>query len=99
MLSVILKFLAATEDSVKGFLNPEQLYRSILLAMGSASTVGAVLSVLQAVLSNVATIFPNPSTAALATGLITVVMDLLRRLNQGTTPTPSPTPAPAPASN
>ena len=97
MLSILQNFLSPTPSSVKGFLNPEELYRSILTALGSATSVGVLLVLLQAILTNVATIFPNPTVASLATGLLSLVIDLLRRQNQGGTPTPSP--APAPASN
>ncbi len=79
-------------DSAKGFLNPEELYRSILTALGSGSALGLVLAVVQALLSNVAVIFPNPIVGALATMLLTLVVDLLRRLNQGGKPTPTPAP-------
>ncbi len=99
MLAILQKFFAPSEGSVKGFLNPEELYKSILTSLGSASSVGAILVVLQAILTNVSTIFPDPTVAALATGLISLVIDLLRRQSQGATPAPSPAPAPAPATH
>ena len=97
MLAMLRKFFAATDSSIKGYLNPEDLYRSILTSLGSATTVGILLAVSQAILSNASTIFPDPTVASLATGLLSLVIDLLRRQNQGTTPIPAP--APAPASN
>ncbi len=93
MIKLFQDFFASVTDSVKGFLNPEELYRSILTALGSGSALGLVLVVVQALLSNVATIFPNPIVGALATMLLTLVVDLLRRLNQGGKPAPTPTPA------
>jgi energy-converting hydrogenase Eha subunit A len=97
MQTILQNFFSDVEGSIKGSLNAEELYRSILTSLGSATSVGFVLGVLQAVLTNVATIFPNPTVAALATGLLTLVVDLLRRQSQGTTPSPAPTPTPAPA--
>ncbi len=38
-------------------------------------------------------IFPNPIVGALATMLLTLVVDLLRRLNQGTKPATPVAPA------
>ena len=93
MIKLFQDFFASVTDGVKGFLNPEELYRSIITALGSGSALGLVLTVLQALLSNVAVIFPNPIVGALATMLLTLVVDLLRRLNQGGKPTPTPSAA------
>ena len=95
MLNLIKEFFASVANSTKGFLNAEELYRSILTALGSGSFLGLVLTVFQAVLANVGMIFPNPAIGALATMLLTLVVDLLRRLNQGGKPAPTPVlPAP-----
>jgi hypothetical protein len=93
MTKLFHDFFASVTDSVKGFLNPEELYRSIITALGSGSALGLVLTILQALLSNVAVIFPNPIVGGLATMLLTLVVDLLRRLNQGGKPAATPTPA------
>lgn len=92
MLNLIKEFFATVANSSKGFLNGEELYRSILTALGSGSFLGIVLTVFQSVLANVAMIFPNPVVGALATMLLTLIVDLLRRLNQGDKPAPAPAP-------
>lgn len=97
MLNLIKEFFAAVANSTKGFLNPEELYRSIVTALGSGSFLGLLLTMFQTLLSNVTTIFPNPVSGALATMLLTLVVDLLRRLNQGGKPAPTPAPPVAPA--
>ena len=89
----IKEFFAAVACSVKGFLNAEELFRSIVTALGSGSFLGIALTVAQALLAHVATIFPNPVVSALATMLLTLVVDLLRRLNQGDKAAPAPAPA------
>ena len=92
MLNLIKEFFASVANSTKGFLNSEELYRSILTALGSGSFLGIALTVFQALLANVGTIFPIPVVGALATMLLTLVVDLLRRLNQGGKPAPTPAP-------
>jgi hypothetical protein len=97
MLQLIKDFLARVAGSSKGILVAEELYRSILTSLGSGSMIGLALTVLQTVLANAAIIFPNPLVGSLATMLLTLVIDLVRRLNHGPNPTPAPAPAPAPA--
>jgi hypothetical protein len=92
MLPIIKQFFAKAEGSIQGYLNPEELYRSIVTSFGSATSMGLLLLILQAVQTNAATIFPNPTVASLATGLLTLVIDLLRRQAQGSTPAPTPAP-------
>ncbi len=96
MLSAIKNFFSTVQGSIQGILVPEEVYRSILTALGSGSTVGVLILLLQSVLSDASTIFPNPTVATLASMLITLILDLLRRQSQGGTPTPAPTPAPIP---
>ena len=95
MLAALKRFFAKTDGAFKGVLNPEELYRSILTSLGSGTTVGIAMVFLQAILSHVGSIFPNPTVASLASALLTLVLDLLRRQNQGTTPSPAPNPQPA----
>jgi hypothetical protein len=90
MLTIFKQFFAAVATSTKGFLNAEELFRAILTALGSGSALGLLLTVLQVLLANVAVIFPNPIVGALATMLLTLIVDLLRRLNQGSKPAPTP---------
>lgn len=102
MLSTLKKFFAAAEGSIKGVLIPEELARAILTSLGSGTIVGLAIIMLQAILSHVASIFPNPAVASLASMILILVLDLLRRQNQGSdhalTVTPAPNPAPHPTS-
>jgi hypothetical protein len=93
MIKLFQDFFSGVASSTKGFLNAEELYRSILTAFGSGSALGLLLTLVQVLLSNVGTIFPNPIVGALATMLLTLVVDLLRRLNQGTKPATPANPA------
>ncbi len=98
MLAALKRFFAVSESSIQGFLSLEDLYRSILTALGTGSSIGVAIMVLQAILTNVGLVFPNPAVASLATVILTMVLDLLRRQSQGTVPTPpAPAPAPTPA--
>ena len=99
MLSFLKKFFADVEGSTQGFLNPEELYRSILTSLGSGTLVGVLVMLVQAILTNTAIIFPNPAVASLATVILTLVLDLLRRQNHGTlvSPVVPVIPAPSPA--
>jgi hypothetical protein len=97
MLASLKRFFTVAESSIQGYLSPEELYRSVLTAFGSGTTIGVLILVLQSILTDVSTIFPSPAVASLATIILTMVLDLLRRQSQGNVPTP-PTPTPAPAS-
>jgi hypothetical protein len=94
MLASIKRFFAVSESSLQGYLSVEDLYRSILTSLGSGTLIGVLILVVQGMLSNVATIFPNPSVASMATVALTLILDLLRRQSQGGV-TPPPTPAPS----
>jgi hypothetical protein len=96
MLAALKRFFAASESSIQGYLSVEDLYRSILTSLGSGTMVGVLILVLQGVLTNVDLVFPNPAVASMATVVLTMILDLLRRQSQGVTPTP---PAPAPSPN
>ena len=98
MLKLIRDYLDRVAGSYKGILIPEELARSILTSLGSGSFIGLLLSLCQAILIHAAIIFPNPIVASLATMLLTLIIDLIRRLNQGDKPpSPIPTPPPTPA--
>ena len=106
-MNALRKFFSPVDGSVKGLLNIEELYRSILTALGSGTTVGLLILVLQAVLDHVGFIVPNAAVASMLSMVLTLVLDLLRRQAHGATPAPVvptpvhvpvpvPTPAPAP---
>ncbi len=83
-------FFKAVDGSVKGSLNTEELYRSVLTALGSGTTVGLLILVLQAVLDHVGAIATTPAAASSLAMFLTLVLDLLRRLNHGAHPTSTP---------
>lgn len=87
-MSSLISFFAKVEGSFKGFVNPEELFRSIITALGSGTVIGLLILVLQALLTNVSAILPDPAIASLVSMVLTLVLDLLRRQAQGTTPTP-----------
>jgi hypothetical protein len=88
MLSALKKFFAAVDGSIKGLIVPEELYRAILTSLSSGSSAGVVILLIQAVATHASTIFPNATVASLATALLTLILDLLRRQGQGTVPAP-----------
>ncbi len=98
-MSPLSTFFARVEGSAKGLINPEELFRSIVTALGSGTFVGLLILLLQAVLTHIATILPDPTVASLASMVLTLVLDLLRRQNQSGKPvvTPVVTPAANPA--
>jgi hypothetical protein len=89
-MASLRNFFATVHGSVKGLIAPEELYRSIVTALGSGSVVGLFILVIESVLAHVATVFPAPGTSTLATMLLTLILDLLRRQNQGVTPVKGP---------
>ena len=96
MLHSLRTFLSQVADAHKGFIVPEELYRSIVTALGSGGIVGLFLTILQAILAHVETIFPDPSVGGLAAISLTLVVDLLRRQNQGPGPAAVPVPVSVP---
>jgi hypothetical protein len=73
-------FAGPAEDSIKGHLNRTELGRVVVAAL----TAGAgLMGVLNAILANVATIFPSQFDAALGAVIVTVLIDVLRRLRHG----------------
>jgi hypothetical protein len=91
-------FFATVPGSVKGVLNLEELYRALLTAFGSGSAVGLLIIGLQAIHDDTSAIFSNPAVAAIASTLLSLILDILRRQSQGSDPTPAPaTPATPPA--
>lgn len=82
----ISSFFGVVEGSAKGVIVPEELYRSILAALGSGSLIGLAIMVVQSISAHAATIFPNASVAGLVTVIGAMILDLLRRQQQGEKP-------------
>ena len=104
MLNFLKNFFANVKDSKPGILVPEELFRSIVTSIGSGTIIGLVVLMLQAMLDHVVSIFPDPAIASLASIVLTLILDLLRRQTQGdkptdpavVTPTVTPTPSVVP---
>ena len=90
MFAHLKAFFASVCNTKKGILVPEELLRSILTSLGSGSLMSLVLTVLQSLLASAAVIFPNPIVGGLVTVVLTLVIDLIRRLNHAPAPTPEP---------
>lgn len=90
LLVKFLAFFARVDGSRKGLIVPEELFRAIVAAFGSGAVISLVIAVIQMVVSHAAVIFPNPAVAGLASTVLTLILDLLRRQNQGA---PQPTPS------
>jgi len=95
MLKLLKDFFAAVINTRKGILVPEELLRSILASLGTGSVMSLVLTVVQSLLAHVSLIFPNPLIGGLVTLVLTLLLDLTRRLNQGPA-IPVPVPGPVP---
>ena len=95
VLGFIKEFFSAVAGTRKGILVAEELFRSILTALGAASFSGLLLTLLEGVLAHASLIFPNPITASLATMILTLIIDLVRRLNQNGAPPRVPVPTAA----
>lgn len=88
VISFIGKFLGPAVGSIKGHLNIEELLKTLVTAVLAG---GGILGVLTALIPVIGVIVPNAADAALATGVLTVIVDVVRRLQHGTAPpTPSP---------
>lgn len=94
MFAALKQFFADVRGSKPGILVPEELFRSIVTSLGSGTIIGIVVLVLQAVLDHVVSIFPDPAIASLASIVLTLILDLLRRQNHGDKPPLAPAVAP-----
>lgn len=106
-LTGILQWITSAKNSIKGYLNVEELLKTLTLALGSGATVIGVLSSLQTALPQIIT---DPTLAGELTNVITtgvsknyiglgisiavILLDGYRRLNAGATIVPVPQPAP-----
>lgn len=91
--AALASFLSEVPGAIKDHLNVAEIERIAWTAL----TTGGASALLPALLSNVALVV-QPQDAALATGLVTVIVEVARRLGHGTTLAGSPTlTAPRPA--
>jgi hypothetical protein len=84
------RFFAAVPGAIKDHLNSEELLRVSVAALTAG---GGVFAVLQALVLHAGEVFPAPADAALATAVLTLILEARRRLAQGKEPAaacPSP---------
>lgn len=81
ILAAFTAFLGAVPHSFAGVLVQADLNRAILTAVGASSVLGLVVSVLTAISSDAAHIFPSPAVATSVSFAIGLVVDLLRRID------------------
>jgi hypothetical protein len=79
-LKSIRDFLGPAANSLKNHLNARELIRVVVTALVAG---GGVAGVLQALLAAVGTVFIGPGDAAVATTVITLVLEVVRRLDHG----------------
>jgi hypothetical protein len=79
-LATIRKFLAAAPGSIKHHLNIQELVR---ISIAALTTGGGFFGILQAVVTSASTVFLSPGDAALAVGILTVIIEVHRRLGHG----------------
>lgn len=75
------RFFAAAPCSLKNHLNIQELSRITVTAMTAG---GGAFAVIQAFVANAQTIFPAAPDAALAVAVMTSILEIHRRLGQGT---------------
>jgi hypothetical protein len=78
--SRVVDFFAAVPGAIKNHLNSEELVR---ISVAALSAGGGVFAVLQALLVHAGEVFPAPADAALATAILTLILEARRRLAQG----------------
>ena len=74
-------FFSAVPGSLKDHLNQDELIR---IAVASVSAGGGIFGVLEMILHSAGILFPAPADAALATAILTMILETRRRLSQGT---------------
>ncbi len=92
--AVVCRFWGAVPGSLRNHLNVEELGR---ITITSLSAGGGLFGLVQALTLNAGTIFPATADAALATAVMTMILEAHRRLGQGQELIPPPHPTrPAP---
>ena len=74
------RFFAEVPGSIQGHLNSEELVRVVVAGLSAG---GGVLGCLEMIRSDAGVLFPAPNDAALATAVITVILEVRRRLTHG----------------
>jgi hypothetical protein len=88
MFAKVKAFLAPVPGGLRGFINAEELARSVVTAIVAGLGTGGGTAVLTAILTTISadatSIFAGPFVGV-ATSLIGLALELLRRKSQGST--------------
>ena len=79
-LEWLTRFFAEAPGSLKDHLNQEEVIR---ISVSSLTAGGGILGLFELVLRSSGTLFPAPADAALATAILTLILETRRRLSQG----------------
>lgn len=77
---VVCRFWGTVPGSLKNHLNVEELGR---ITVTSLTAGGGLFGLIQALTLNAGAIFPASADAALATAVMTMILETYRRLRQG----------------
>lgn len=81
MMYTLRKFFRPPYGSSPGYISSEEVFRAILLGLAAGALVGIALLALREATG----VGPDPRRASLATALLALVLDLLRRLDHEAT--------------
>ena len=84
---MVVRFWAEAPGSVKNHLNTDELARIVIASLTAGS---GLFGLVQAIASNVGTIFPASGDAALAMIVLSMILESRRRLGQGRELAPDP---------
>src|SRR4051794_28890756 len=93
MACAVRDFAGTAPNSLKNHLNREELARVTITSLGAG---GGLFGLLQAIVLGAGVIFPAPTDAALAAAVLTVILEVIRRLRHGAHQEPFPVPGPHP---
>lgn len=74
------RFFAEVPGSIQGHLNSEELVRVVVTGLSAG---GGALGFLELIRADAGVLFPAPNDAALATAVLTVILEVRRRLTHG----------------
>jgi hypothetical protein len=80
VLDRVGRFFAAVPGSIQGHLNSEELVRVLVTGLSAG---GGVLGLLELIRADVGVLFPAPNDAALASAVLTILIEIRRRLTHG----------------
>ncbi len=83
MFTRIKNFFGAAKTAIKGVVNGEELVKAVATSVASGGSVGSVAVLLQTLITDAPIFIPNPAISGLVAAILTLLLDLYRRKNQG----------------